>query len=468
MAPTSTTTCPKSSRRFVIVWLAAVVLAAGVAFPLCTLGTLNWFDKREYFWISQLYQRKAHALAKRDEPTLIIYGGSATTFGVDAELIEKTLKIPTINFASHGVLGLDYQIAQIKHSARPRDTVLFIPELEAYGDTETPSAGLREYAFSYDRSYLLSMAPAQALRLLFLSPFSDYSDSVTRWSIKLSTEGEGDMYEKRHGYSYIDLGPNGDLRSLAPSKGDVAPLPFPNHFSAHAKKSLVALSRWCGRHQIALSLTWPNRVEAPMEARQDQFRIHVRVANFCDEEHIPIIGTPEESVYPKELFIDSVYHLNELGRRIRTEKLIAHLREMCGKSARPNGPRTICLFGARTPLANQLDIFAASENVDYKYLSETPLNHPDCLTPDDLPALLRDGTRLVCLDDVTEALAAKADLHSVEIKRSEASFADWVRRYPQHVFALSLVGTEESPVKDTGNLPKYLRSFSRRRDSGSV
>src|SRR2546422_2565556 len=113
-----------AARRFVRMWLATVFLVAGLLFPLFTLATLNWFDKPDSRWIENLYQRKLRALAERPESRgarLLVFGGSSAMFGVDAELMEKKLRVPTVNFGTHGALGLDYQISRIERCAQPGD-----------------------------------------------------------------------------------------------------------------------------------------------------------------------------------------------------------------------------------------------------------------------------------------------------------------------------------------------------------
>jgi hypothetical protein len=439
----------RADSRFVWAWLATVALVAGALFPLLTVVILNWFNNPGPFWIDQLYQRKLRSLAARPAskgPRLLIFGGSASLFGVDAEWIEKELRIPTVNFATHAGLGLDYQISRIERTAEKGDSVLFCPELEAYVESDTPTDVLREYAFSHDKRYLFSLTPTVALSSFFLTPPKDYLDSIARWNDRLTGKDEPDPSEirHRHSYSLLQLSPNGDMRDLALTR-DPVPQGFPTTFTAHAMKSLAAANRWCRQHHVRLLLAWANHVTPPPPVQKSDFVMYDMVAQFCKEQGIHIVGPPEESLYPKELFIDSIYHLNEIGRRIHTEKLISRLRGIFNIQP-PEGAKTVCVLGARTPLVNETGIFGKQESVDYKYLTDVPLGRQDCITPGALRDLALSGVRVVCIDDATEAIAQNAGLTSREIRRREESFADWVQRYNHHLFLLALVGMDHCPV----------------------
>jgi hypothetical protein len=51
-------------------------------------------------------------------------------------------------------------------------------------------------------------------------------------------------------------------------------------------------------------------------------RIH---AAFADAEPLRMMSAPEDFVFPKRLFFDTVYHLKQEGRQLRTQKVIEQL-----------------------------------------------------------------------------------------------------------------------------------------------
>jgi len=46
---------------------------------------------------------------------------------------------------------------------------------------------------------------------------------------------------------------------------------------------------------------------------------------------IPILGTAEDYVFPGKWFFDTRFHLNDIGRGPRTEKMIQMLRNQRGR-----------------------------------------------------------------------------------------------------------------------------------------
>ena len=444
--------------RFVTVWLATLIIAGAVLFPLFSLFFLTW-SNGALDWINRAYECKSRSLARHPASSgsrLLIFGGSASFFGIDAEMIQDELGIQTVNFATHGGLGLDYQISRIKRAAKNGDSVLLCLELEAYADGSVPTESLREYVFSFDKGYVFALKPRVMLSLLFLNAPGDYAEAITRWNEKLAGKSEENAGTHPVLYSMLKMSQNGDFRGLTLER-PLDPYPASASFSPYAKAALESLAQWSREHGIRLLITWPNRVDFPPPDGTNQFKLHAQVAKFCEAQRIPVVGTPEESVYPKELFIDTVYHLNGIGAHIRTEKLIRHLRGAFGRKPLGN-PKTICLMASRDTPVNQRGIFDKNESVEYKYLTETQISHPDCITPDDLRTVGGSGVKVVCIDDATELLAGKAGVRFNEIRRHEASLGEWIERYNHHLFFLSLVGTNRCPVA-IENLPESFVRF---------
>ena len=262
-----------SSSRFVTVWTAVLLFTGGVLFPLGSLLYLTW-SRGAINWIDRQYQCKSRCLEARPAsagPRIIIFGGSASVFGLDAELMEQKLGIQTINFATHAGLGLDFQLSRIKRFAKKGDTALLVLELEAYGDNAVPGEYLREYAFSFEKSYVFSLKPRVMLSFLFLNRADDYVETFTRWNERLSGLSEQNISLPREEYSLIKLSANGDFRGKPPYQPfDV--WPPEGAVSSYAKNSLKAASEWCRQHGVHLIITWPNRVYFPPPEGQKEFK----------------------------------------------------------------------------------------------------------------------------------------------------------------------------------------------------
>lgn len=396
--------------------------------------------------------KRARCLPGRD---LLIFGGSASAFGIDAGMIEKRLGVPTVNFATHAGLGMNFQISRIKRYAKKGDAVLLCPELEAYGEPGVPTGFLREHVFSFDKAYVFGLPPKIMLKFLYLNAPHDYAMAYDRWAEVLTGRAEerAEIVQDDR-YSVIRWDQNGDFRGFVKEK-PISPEPPRAEFTSHVQDSLDGCFKWCRAKGIRIVIGWPNRADWPGSDKGDGFQLYAKVIKFCGDRGVSIVGTPRESLFPKELFVDTTYHLDEIGAKIRTQRLLPRLCEVFGTKA-PVKPTTVCVMATRFSPGNEHDVFG-KEPVEYQFLSETPLPYPDCITPNDLPKLASTGVRVVCVDDATEALAAKAGVRFKETQRSEVTLADWIKKYDHHLFFFSLVGMDRSPVSEEKLPPHFAK-----------
>ena len=89
---------------------------------------------------------------------------------------------------------------------------------------------------------------------------------------------------------------------------------------------------------------------------RSEFKIYTDISNFCKEIGIPIVGPPEESFYPQGMFIDTLYHIDEIGQRIRTDKLDPPPAHTFGIPP-PSGPKTLCVMASRYSVVNEKGVF---------------------------------------------------------------------------------------------------------------
>jgi hypothetical protein len=104
----------------------------------------------------------------------------------------------------------------------------------------------------------------------------------------------------------------------------VGPLPAAKEFSAHSLDDLNDIgdaARSRRAHAYFLFPSYMDRAYAINDAAIANLERRLR-----KDMRIPILGGPREFVYPSNWFFDTRYHLNELGRGPRTQKMIEILR----------------------------------------------------------------------------------------------------------------------------------------------
>lgn len=68
------------------------------------------------------------------QPIIYWVGGSNVNFGIDSKLISDSLRIPCVNTAVHGGLGMKFELNNALRLARRNDIVVLMPEYENFWD----------------------------------------------------------------------------------------------------------------------------------------------------------------------------------------------------------------------------------------------------------------------------------------------------------------------------------------------
>ena len=138
------------------------------------------------------------------------------------------------------------------------------------------------------------------------------------------------------GYSSQYLNTNGDMtnnhieKSYAPSslKAKIGKEVFKEPpITVDAKSQLTDFINYCQQSNIIIYAAWPNYLWKEKEfSGKDLDGIHA-IESFYRDHNVEILGNYNDCLYDAELFYDTIYHLNEEGKRIHTDYLIQLLKE---------------------------------------------------------------------------------------------------------------------------------------------
>ncbi|VXD23803.1 conserved exported hypothetical protein [Planktothrix serta PCC 8927] len=272
-------------------------------------------------WIYELNQLKTGYLTSIQTPKIILVSGSNTLYGISCQTLEKKLKRPCVNTALTQELGLDYILDHARQIAQPKDTILLPLEYQLYITHGTPSELLLDYIIAYQPSYFESMNLLQKIRLIMgVSPQRLFQGILAKGQ---SLSSLTSSYQSR-------ITPQGDsLDNLKiTNKND----PIINGFqpfnlqeyqiSSYSREQLSQFIVWCRDHQINLISTWPSTVDFSEYQDPKTQEFFQSIKHFYTQAKVPVLGTPEDFMYNKFLFYNSVYHLNDQGRQQRTQKII--------------------------------------------------------------------------------------------------------------------------------------------------
>lgn len=443
--------CGIVGKRF-IPSMGIALFVWAISWPFLTLGFVNHYGSPDADWIEAQYQRKdlaVHDSAQSARSRLFIVGGSEALFGVDAELMQRKLGVTTINYATHAGLGT-YLLDRARRVMRPGDSVLLCPAYEVWYEDAVSNVEW-DYVATYDKRFFFSTGIADAVQTLYSVPGSNYYDSLIGWGKRLI----GRYQDERSDYNVATMDANGDLR------GPIAPEPFRSGSAyqfprisddAGANAEFYQFARWARQNRIRVFYSWPNRCAPEPFAPEDRMITPGLKAMF-DAWGFIVLNNPGDTCYPKQWFVDTIYHADAGCRRIRTEALTRALRPYFDLPPVSPQPKGIYLVTSQTCWLNDRNAFANQPDVRAKYLTREKLDCPDDITPAELREWSDRGEPIWYDDPAIAPLLPSGQWDTREVRRMEQTIGDWVKRYDHHLF---LFARARGGIQDKSPLPLEL------------
>jgi hypothetical protein len=271
---------------------------------------------------------KKETLARRigERPKIIFGGGSGTLYGVRAKDVQRAFGVPAVNMAVNAVLEIDYILYRLKRVLGKGDIVVLPLEYEHLVYAGKPSSVKTSFVASCDREFFLELPWHSRAEYVFsLIGFNKVLKLLRRrWSSRNAQDTQN---------CGVALNQNGDVTGNvgeAPEFEPVEPLPLQQDgFTETYGLALIKeFSRWCKARGIRCYVTYANSVY--LKAYEDErYRTYFEaLRNYFIKNDIGVIGKPYDFFFPRRLFYDTRYHLNQDGMTLRTEQLIAMMGEM--------------------------------------------------------------------------------------------------------------------------------------------
>ncbi len=385
---------------------------------------------------------------------MVVLGGSGALFGIDAELIERKLGIPTVNYATHAGTGLDFILSRSKKILHHGDRVLLALEYEMLGDpSPIPLPMQWDYMWSYDKLGIIKMG-WPAMIAIYQTPISKYEKSISNlWDILTKKE------QPIASFAWPFLSRNGDIRVLKAQLKDIG-LAGPVD-AAHPSKVQVLREfvQWARSEGIELMATWPNGYLGEGKA-VDQAAARMRyLEDLYRKLGIPVLGAIQDFSFPHALYMETCYHVSPAGRRIRTEKLIQYLRPQL-RIARV-GLAENALFVMPGPAMELTDgnLLRGEPGVQFKYLSESTVDHPDLITLDEIIRRQKMGIKVYYDDRNLDLRLLPAGYWGDEVSRGLVSLDSLVKQYEDHIFLLVASGTNRFNMEPPKYFPESFKRF---------
>jgi hypothetical protein len=260
---------------------------------------------------------KHRLLYSTESPKIVLVGGSNLAFSVDSRKIEESIGLPVVNMGLHADVGLRFMLNEVEPALGSGDIVVIFPEYEHFYQISVDGlprelgsvikfcpeciSGIRMpgQVFNMIAGFLQMSegdilrsikAPEKPEKIYFRQGFNEWGDLVSH--LKKTDK----LAPNNHVYDIRIISPNSAIDSL-------------NSFYRSQKAA-----------DARIFFMFP---AIPMDEYNAQEEKFLAFYDFLASElEIPVIGTPQDFIYPEEFFYDTVYHMNRVGRDARTDRII--------------------------------------------------------------------------------------------------------------------------------------------------
>ena len=268
---------------------------------------------------------------------VIFVGGSGIYSALDSELIEHRLGRPVRNVGLWAGFGITAVLREIQEYLRPGDVVVLVPEYGMIYDDHLDAS----------RKWIFTLSPIRNFAALYGGSLAGVRNFALDFISLIRYKVEAIPYAAReamrlHDPGIFTAGGYVDYRKFFNAYGDSYRI-FPaaaspdriahrneNYFSlaTYRGQSLANVNEFCRderSHGVETLLVFPAYPREEYEQFQGglrQYEKRLRAELAC-----PILGGPQDFLYPYRLFTDTIHHLGIEGKRRRSERLAELLEQ---------------------------------------------------------------------------------------------------------------------------------------------
>jgi hypothetical protein len=277
-------------------------------------------DPDHYFAGSRL---QLELLKNTPSPRIILIGGSNVSFGLDAELMQRSLGIPVINDGLHAGLGI-VPLRELREYIRQGDIIIISLEYSMFASQSIMEG---------DLTFLSDWIEYSPQRIRFLANPWKQAPALYATMLQRKVNRQvntylfgGSLDEVRNVFIGTKYNSNGDfighLNEASMVRRKVPSVPYP--VGTVQNEIFVFLEQF---HQFAREKGAEVYFEAPASRKTNcENTGEAPMANFFatfeERSSIPVLTPLDEVCLPDKYFFDTAYHLNAEGRQVRTERLI--------------------------------------------------------------------------------------------------------------------------------------------------
>jgi hypothetical protein len=320
--------------------IKAVVFISLIALSIVALYFENPIVKNTNDYLSAIID-KHKKLETTNPPRIILVGGSNLAFGVDSKEIQDSIGIPVINMGLHAGLGYPFMLGEIKNEIKKYDIIILSMEYNLSGEYYDLISYVRNI-YPKSTSFISSTLVNRALYEynIRINSLKDYIAQIqnnrffwignkgkSKIEVVTDTNNIYDIYKRSSFSDYGDILPSITKKSGKELSGreKIAKSNYTSFI-----KTLNRFGEDVKSKGATIYFLFPNYPNSEFKKNKDAIDFYEN--QLVKRLNIKMINKPISFVFPDSCFFDTVYHLNNVGRKKRTDLLVQIIKtEITGK-----------------------------------------------------------------------------------------------------------------------------------------
>ena len=268
-----------------------------------------------------------------ESPKLIYFGGSSVSVGINTTKIGKEFGIRTVNYGIMLPLQL-YSVTRLREIVKPGDMIVIALEYDFFSRKRSlafqsrPVMDNSYYVIKHDKEYFAKLDAFEKINYMTIG----LEDLI---NLALNMVENCDQNKK-----YVigkKMGSNGNRIKFIPKdkiilknvENGIVKLPQNNETfeSYETTRTIKELIFWAKQNNIAVIAAYPPLAYKDKFEEERYTSYFKNIEDFYVKNEVETVGHPQDYFYAPEMFVDSIYHLNEVGANIHTDKIIKGLKQ---------------------------------------------------------------------------------------------------------------------------------------------
>ncbi len=279
-------------------------------------------------WVADVYKYKD--TIKISSPKIVIVAGSNGLFGIDSKKLSKAFGYPVLNDCVNAGIELVPILSHAKRVIKERDIIIMALEYPLYNYDGEAGEQMIDYLYAREPSILKELKFLEQFWIFWHISYNriyrGYFDGEDKKNLKgvygvhnINKDGDQIKTDKKYQTNQMKL----ELEIA-----DKNPETYGKEYNQNSLgwKYLKEFISWCDKRKVKVIFIPSTLMDNPYYHKNKKENWYYKnFSKIAKSKGLNYIGEPFDYMYNKSLYFNTNFHLNNIGRKIRTEQIIKDL-----------------------------------------------------------------------------------------------------------------------------------------------